>query len=128
METVFPRCTEEACVLLRNLFYWSWLNAVIYIGVAVVMLRGFVRSMYPWIEDLDRIRQGGIIEVAFRYLRKAGALGFEDKHTRQRDQENWIKDIECSVERCPKCRGPFGPSDRCRICRTPRRRNGVNVS
>jgi hypothetical protein len=62
METVFPRCTEEGCVLLRNLFYWNWLNAVIYIGVALMMLRGFVRRMYAWIEnqafaDDDAVRE-----------------------------------------------------------------------
>ena len=93
-----------------------------------------VRSMYETIpllerarllcdEDVDKIRQGGIVEVAFRYLREAGALAFKDVPTKQADQDLWIKLIECYVERCPQCHWRFGADDRCSICETPRRRD-----
>jgi len=93
-----------------------------------------VRSMYETVpllkeagllcdEDVDKIRQGGIVEIAFRYLREAGALAFNDVPARQTDQDLWIKLIECYVERCPQCHWRFGANDRCMICETPRRRD-----
>lgn len=36
MDTVFPSCVDEGCVILRSLFYWNWVNTVIYIGVGLM--------------------------------------------------------------------------------------------
>jgi hypothetical protein len=70
-------------------------------------------------QDVDRIRLGGIVEVAFRYLQKARALALKDLPA----PEMWIHVIEGYVERCPRCHMRFGRQERCSICKTPRRRH-----
>jgi predicted transcriptional regulator len=115
---------EEGCDESKALRMHSGLKgmfaASLYETIPLLEKEGLLRP-----EDTHEISQGGIVEVAFRYLQKAEAL---DTRTKQRDREEWIKDIESCVERCPRCFCRFGSGDRCRICRTPRRRDSMNVS
>lgn len=87
----------------------------LYETIPLLEKAGVLRS-----EDVDRIRQGGIVRVAFRRLEEASALAFKDEQTRQVDKEMWIKIVERYIEHCPQCGTRFGPNDRCTICETPR--------
>jgi hypothetical protein len=120
-------------------------------------IRGLYYALIPHLEssgllthdDVERIRRGAIVKVAFEHLKDAKALKlFRDdplnrdlvselsKNARgrkylesidQKELRGVTREIEHRVERCRKCGTPLiaalvTADGRCRACKTPRRR------